>query len=102
MSAIEIADRQGTRLGSGDPWLQTDEVDGCGVRDLEFEAVASQVYMRRQQTLGLDVAQVVRDVREISAAGSQLFDVFERAFDGGVRRMRLVAQCIEEEDVKSP
>src|SRR3954462_10104917 len=48
------------------------------------------------------VLDVVGDVREVCAARAKLLDVFERAFEPEVRRVRPNSQTVEHERVQVP
>ncbi len=56
--------------------------------------------MRRERSVGGLVRKVVADVRKKGAFGSQSIGDADRILDGGMGRMRLVAQAIEKQDIK--
>src|SRR5207244_13012725 len=68
------------------------------VVDLQHEAIISQLDTRRQVRVRLRVAEIVADVREVRALGAQALRHGDRFGDAEVRRVRPVAQRIEDHD----
>src|SRR5205085_1003217 len=68
------------------------------VVDLQHEAIISQLNARRQLRIRLRVAEIVADVREVRPLGAQPLRDGDRLVDAEMRRVRAVAQRIEDHD----
>src|SRR5437588_10745907 len=66
-----------------------------------YQPVVSPLDSTWQQRRVSRVLDVVRDVREVSPARLQLFDVRERALQPEVRRVRSDAEAVEHERVEA-
>lgn len=66
----------------------------------QFQAVVCQPYVSRQGRVGRFVRQIVTDVREKGALRFQPLHDLERVLHGGVRRVRLVPERIQKQDVQ--
>jgi hypothetical protein len=67
--------------------------------DIKHEAIIGQLHTGRQLRRGFGVRQVVAHVRQIRAARADALNRFERFAQREMRRMRLVAERIEDEGV---
>src|SRR5262249_22981171 len=70
--------------------------------EIQRESIVSQSDLRWQRGLGRPVVEAVRKVGEIRLPRPQLLDHRECLAQGEVRRMRVVAQCVQYQDVESP
>src|SRR5713226_1839688 len=68
----------------------------------DFEAVIGEADMRRKGALGPGVRQFVADMGEVGPARIELLGNSHGSLDGGMRRMRLMAQRIEKQHVQAP
>ncbi len=67
----------------------------------DFQAVVSHMYIRRQTPFRRRMHQVMRNVREECPLRLQSADRLQRLFDRGMRRVRIVAQSVEKQNIQA-
>src|SRR5689334_21509733 len=100
MHSVEIADSDDRRAEIGWNLVQTAKYAESRrhlvvVPHGNFETVIGEANVRRQCAFRLSMRQVMADVGEERPARRELLDGLDRALDGGMRWVRLVAQRVQ-------